>query len=244
VGRGGGSAEDLDAFNTEKVVRAIAASEIPVVSAVGHEIDITLSDLAADRRAPTPTAAAEIVILESAQWSQRLSELGKRLRNNFQLILQRKRIALQELESRLTDPRHRLSLIRLRLDDASTRLAAMMSQSIQSQRYRLGEINHRLQALNPAKTISLTKTALSVSRDRLSKGIRQILLTQRTRLDNYASLLESYNPRQVLQRGYSITLKVPEEMVVKDAATVSKGDRLKVLLAKGALACEVKHHEA
>jgi len=244
VGRGGGSAEDLDAFNTEKVVRAIAASEIPVISAVGHEIDITLSDLAADRRAPTPTAAAEIVILESAQWSQRLSELGKRLRNNFQLILQRKRIALQELESRLTDPRHRLSLIRLRLDDASTRLAAMMSQSIQSQRYRLGEINHRLQALNPAKTISLTKTALSVSRDRLNKGIRQILLTQRTALDNYASLLESYNPRQVLQRGYSITLKVPEETVVKNAATVSKGDRLKVLLAKGALACEVKHHEA
>ena len=171
------------------------------------------------------------------------SELEKRLRNNFRLILQRKRIALRELESGLTDPRHRLSLIRLRLDDASTRLTTVMSQTIQSQRYRLGEINHRLQALNPVKTISLIKTTLTASRNRLNKGIRQVFLMHRTRLDNYSSLLESYNPRQVLQRGYSITLKVPEQVVVKDASTVSKGDNLKVLLSKGALACEVKNRD-
>jgi exodeoxyribonuclease VII large subunit len=243
VGRGGGSTEDLDAFNTEKVVRAIAASEIPVISAVGHEIDITLSDLAADRRAPTPTAAAEIVILESEQWRQRIEELQKRLQNDFRLILQRKRISLQELESGLTDPRHRLSRVRLRLDDAAARLTSVTTQMLQTRRFRLMESNHRLQALSPTRTISEIKFTLNNLRQHLQKSARQVLVSRHTQLANFGSLLDSYNPRKVLQRGYSITMKEPEGTVIKDAAAVSKGDTLKLLLAKGSLGCEVIRHD-
>ncbi len=242
VGRGGGSAEDLDAFNAERVVRAIAASEIPVISAVGHEIDITLSDLAADRRAPTPTAAAEIVILESDQWMKRIAELATRLRNTFRLLVHEKRIGLRELESRLTDPRHALALARLKLDDALTRMAASADRAVQTRRFTLSDLEHRLRARHPARSLPPLRTALKASENRLGRAIDEILADQRTRLAACVSLLNSYNPRNVLQRGYSITFRETDGAIVKRAGAVSKGEAVRVLLAEGALGCEVKRH--
>lgn len=242
VGRGGGSAEDLDAFNAERVVRAIAASEIPVISAVGHEIDITLSDLAADRRAPTPTAAAEIVILESDQWMKRIAELATRLRNAFRILVHEKRIGLRELESRLTDPRHALALARLKLDDALTRMAASADRAVQTRRFTLSDLEHRLRARHPARSLPPLRTALKASENRLGRAIDEILADQRTRLAACVSLLNSYNPRNVLQRGYSITFRETDGAIVKRAGAVSKGEAVRVLLAEGALGCEVKRH--
>ena len=242
VGRGGGSAEDLDAFNAERVVRAIAASEIPVISAVGHEIDITLSDLAADRRAPTPTAAAEIVILESDQWMKRIAELATRLRNAFRLLVHEKRIGLRELESRLTDPRHALALARLKLDDALTRMVASADRAVQTRRFTLSDLEHRLRARHPARSLPPLRTALKASENRLGRAIDEILADQRTRLAACVSLLNSYNPRNVLQRGYSITFRETDGAIVKRAGAVSKGEAVRVLLAEGALGCEVKRH--
>ncbi|RTZ89521.1 MAG: exodeoxyribonuclease VII large subunit [Deltaproteobacteria bacterium] len=244
VGRGGGSAEDLDAFNTEKVVRAIAASEIPVISAVGHEIDITLSDLAADRRAPTPTAAAEIVILESEQWFRRIEDDRKRLVNDFRLILQRKRLTLQGLESQLTDPRHRLSLLRFRLDDVATRLSSATSLIVQNRRFALMDYHRRLLPHNPARSVENLKSTLKSHHARLQEKIRRLVDAKRNSLTHAASLLDSYNPRNVLQRGYSITLKERDQIVIKDAEAVPVGETVKVILARGALGCEVKRHSS
>jgi len=244
VGRGGGSAEDLNGFNSEKVVRAIAASDIPVISAVGHEIDITLSDLAADYRAPTPTAAAEAVILEKEQWVERFGNLQKRITNNFNLILQRSRNKLQQLESRLVDPRHRLSLIRMKLDDYLTRLSTQLSQNLQTQRLRVAENHRHLMRHTPPNLLSNMRTTLNLQGKRLGEDITRIIQSKRTTLAGYASLLESYNPKNVLRRGYSITLSEATGAIVKNAKSVTKGEMLKVLLAKGTLGCEVKKHSS
>jgi len=244
VGRGGGSAEDLDGFNSEKVVRAIAASDIPVISAVGHEIDITLSDLAADYRAPTPTAAAEAVILEKEQWLERIGDLQKRMANDFQLILQRSRNELQQLESRLVDPRHRLSLIRMKLDDYLTRLSTQLSQNLQTQRLRVAENHRHLMRLTPPKLLSNMRTTLDLQSKHLGEDITHMIQSKRTTLAGYASLLGSYNPKNVLRRGYSITLSEATGAIVKNAKSVTKGEMVKVLLAKGTLGCEVKKHSS
>lgn len=243
VGRGGGSAEDLDAFNSERVVRAIAASAIPVISAVGHEIDFTLSDLAADYRAPTPTAAAEVVILEKEQWLKRIQEFRQRLTNNFQLVIERRKNVLGQLESQLVDPRHRLSLIRMKLDDYLGRLNTQASQNLQTQRLRLSETQRHLIRLTPPKILSNLRPTLNLQSERLVENVSRIIESRRTTLTGYASLLDSYNPKNVLQRGYSITISESTGAIIKNSKSVSTGEMVKVLLAKGALGCEVKKHE-
>ncbi len=241
VGRGGGSTEDLDAFNHERVVRAIAASEIPVISAVGHEIDITLSDLVSDVRAPTPTAAAELVILEKEQWIKRIQELQTRLTKDFQLILERKRNQVKGLESRLVDPRHLLTVTRMKLDDTLARLTESLSRVITSRRLRVTEYRHQLMRLSPHTVLAEKRRILSVESEKLFKGTTQLIRERRVTLHNYASLLDSFNPKNVLRRGYSITFSEKTGQVVRDARRVDIGDQVRVVLSKGALGCEVKN---
>ncbi len=240
VGRGGGSTEDLDAFNSEEVIRAIAASDIPVISAVGHEIDITLSDLAADVRAPTPTAAAEMVILEKEQWVKRIQELKTRLMHDFQLLIERRRNGLRQLESQLVDPRHRLSLIRMKLDDLLARLSGQMAHQVQIKRRNVLDTQHHLSRFTPRQMLLESRRSLSLLTDRLREGVARLIRDRRTELTGYAALLGSYNPKNVLRRGYSITLSEATGAIVKDAKNVTKGEMVKILLAEGTLGCMVK----
>ncbi len=240
VGRGGGSAEDLSAFNHESVVRAVAASEIPVISAVGHEIDITLSDLAADRRAPTPTAAAEAVILERQRWIERIGEQKVRLARDFQLIVERKKSRMRELESRLLDPRHRLSLIRMKLDELYARLSEILSRKLQIRRLMVDDRWHRLERLSPRMLLAEKRRVLTREGERLRKGMAHIFQARREKVATYASLLESFNPRNVLKRGYSLTFREATGTILKDAGEVGRGETVRVVLAKGALGCEVR----
>jgi len=240
VGRGGGSMEDLDAFNTEIVARAVAASEIPVISAVGHEIDTTLSDLAADHRAPTPSAAAEAVILEYARWTETLRSLKKRLATSLQIIEQGGKIRLQRLSARLVDPGHRLDVVRIKLDETLTRLSSSAIQVLKRQRGRLDENGRRLQRLHPRRRLLAAREGLGVLRSRLLEGAQHLTQGRRDSLNGLSALLRSLNPKNVLERGYSIAMKNETGEIIKDAKAVSAGETLRVLLARGRLVCKVK----
>lgn len=151
--RGGGSLEDLWAFNDEKLARAIAASKIPVVSAVGHEIDFTIADFVADLRAPTPSAAAEILVKESREILERLGETQMRLIRCMRGMLQGKRMELRDQMGRLKNPRDRLNELRLRIDDWTERLQQAVGQRIETLHRRLERQETALRALSPLQVL-------------------------------------------------------------------------------------------
>jgi len=242
VGRGGGSTEDLDAFNTEIVARAVAASEIPVISAVGHEIDTTLSDLAADYRAPTPSAAAEAVILEYARWAETLRSLKKRLATSLQIIEQGEKIHLQRLSARLVDPGHRLDVIRIKLDEALARLSSSTIQVIKRQHVRVEEESRQLQRLHPRRRLLAAQEGIGTLQARLLEGGRHLTQGRHDTLNGLSALLRSLNPKNVLERGYSITMKDETGEIIKDAENASAGKILRILLARGRLVCKVKNN--
>jgi len=243
VGRGGGSMEDLDAFNTEVVARTVAASEIPIISAVGHEIDTTLSDLAADYRAPTPSAAAEVVILEYAQWTETLQSLKKRLATSFQLMTQKEKIHLQRLGARLVDPGHRLDVIRMKLDEALTRLSSFTLQVLERLHSRVNENTRRFRRLHPGQRISPARGEIDSLHTRLSEGALHLIQSRHDTVDGFSLLLKSLNPKNVLERGYSIAMKEKSGEIIKDSKEVLDGEPLKILLSRGQLACKVTNHE-
>jgi len=243
VGRGGGASEDLDAFNSEKVVRAIAESQIPVISAVGHEIDMTLSDLAADVRAPTPTAAAEAVILEKEQWIKKIQDLRSRLSQLFQLFIQRHRNHLQKLETRLVDPRHRLHLIRLKLDDFLGRISTVINREIHLKQLRISENQRYLRRVSPQTYLSEYRSTLSRMAGDLSLAVTRSISEKRRVLHQTALLLDSYNPTNVLKRGYSITFRKSRGSILKEASSVAVGEDIQVVLFKGKIECEVTSRE-
>lgn len=149
VGRGGGSLEDLWAFNEETVARAMAAARVPIVSAVGHEIDVTIADFVADRRAPTPTAAAEMILPDRDELGERLAVLARRLRRSAGSGLERRRESLRHWTRRLADPSRGLRQGQMRLDDLSVRLWRRQEDSVSRLRERLGHLAGRLDSVNP-----------------------------------------------------------------------------------------------
>ncbi len=151
--RGGGSLEDLWCFNNEELAREIFRSEIPVVSAVGHEVDFTIADFVADLRAPTPSAAAEILVRESQALLESVQENRQRLIRGFRAQLQSHRLELTKIQSRLKNPRDRINELRLRFDDWSERLAGAMASSMERRRQRLVRLEDSLQALSPLQVL-------------------------------------------------------------------------------------------
>lgn len=198
VGRGGGSLEDLWAFNEEVVARAIFAAGVPVISAVGHEIDFTIADFVADHRAPTPTAAAEMVVPRKGDLIERVEELRGRLLREIQGRLDQEREAWAGLARRLADPRRCLQENQMRLDELSLALGRRFQD-------HLGRLKNRL-----------------------TQGVGR---------------LSSLSPLAVLERGYSIAHKMPEGLIVKDAAPLKIGDLLRVTFARGRSLCRVEEKE-
>jgi exodeoxyribonuclease VII large subunit len=238
--RGGGSLEDLWPFNQEEVAYAIRKSRIPVVSAVGHEVDLTISDLAADLRAPTPSAAAELVVREQETLERNLRNLSSSLEKAFHGILARAKDKVVYLSSRIRDPRRALADTWLRLDDVHNRMLIRVRQNTQDHRKALKAINDTLILNSPMHAITLLSQELLFHKRSLAQGLRGSLEGKKRDVRSLVDKLDSLSPLSILERGYSITRKIPDMIVVKDSGQVKSGDEVRVLLAKGTVDCRVE----
>lgn len=235
LARGGGSIEDLGAFNDEALARAIRASAIPVVSGVGHESDITIADLVADRRAATPSAAAELVAPSAEHLRQRLLALSTRLsgaqRRRIESTRQRMRATVRHLS--LLHPAARLQQQAQRLDRAESRLKTLMTERLGQAGQRLRPLSGRLAALSPEHRIERAQLTLSGLRQRLIRAHAEILAHRRERLMRALAGLEALSPLGTLTRGYAILTRRADGAIVRDPSQVESGDHLQARVAGG-----------
>jgi exodeoxyribonuclease VII large subunit len=240
LARGGGSLEDLQAFNSEPVARAIFASEIPIISAVGHETDYTISDFVADLRAPTPSAAAELVIPEKSELEQRCKDLLKILEIRISYYFKYLKQKLNEQSKHLVDPRRKLEDVCLKVDDLTMRLNRALLHRILRERQHLEFWNDRLGANNPIYLFNEIKLKLDKYNYNLFKTYKIYLKLTQIKIRTQVAKLQALNPVAILARGYSITRTIPAKTVVKDPGTVSLNQDLEVMVALGRLYCRVK----
>ncbi len=245
VGRGGGSLEDLWAFNEEPVARAIATAAVPVISAVGHEIDVTISDMVADVRAATPSAAAEIVVAGRDELVGRVDRFEDRLRATVRDTIRRLLTRVLELDRRpglagwparvAVRGRHTAELTHSLTRTALSRLAALQR--------RLRTAQFGLEAHEPGRRLEVSRTRLVVAGERLGAAIVQRRQRLEGRLGDLTGRLEALSPLGVLARGYAVCWNANRTAIVRDASAVSVGDDVAITLHQGQLTCTVTAKE-
>ncbi len=243
VGRGGGSLEDLWAFNEEEVARAIYQSRIPIISAVGHETDYTISDFVADLRAPTPSAAAELVVRDKREIERHLQYLKNRLQNRVSTFLGEARADLSYLIKSLPDLRKKVEEYLLRLDDLVSRSSKSLLRSFGRRREKETYLTQRLFLRSPIHKIRSLESSLSEMRHRLNFSVRHSIEMKKETFKGILGQLESLSPLSILERGYSITRKLPSLEILKDSVSVKRGDRVEVKLYRGRLICDIDKAE-
>jgi exodeoxyribonuclease VII large subunit len=233
--RGGGSLEDLMPFNDERLARAIRAGRLPVVSGVGHETDTTIADLAADRRAATPSAAAEMVAPDARRLAVELGARRARLGAAARQELAVKRASLERQRLRLDNgsPLRRLPSHRQELDLRAERLRAGLLASLTAKRRRLDAATGRLRVASPGQRVALERQRLGGERRRLARVVGEALVQRRQEVRARRDQLEALSPLRVLERGYSITMEEASGAVLTDPASVRAGQRLRTRLAQG-----------
>jgi exodeoxyribonuclease VII large subunit len=217
LGRGGGSAEDLAAFNDEALARAVAGTRVPVISAVGHEVDVSVTDLVADRRAATPSEAAELAVPSREDVEKRLSGLARRLASLARGRIRLARNVLLRAEARVPRP----------------------DRMIMDRRQRLDEVRSRIGRAGPEARIVEGRHRLERGAERVASLARSRLASARASLEARSAALEALSPLAVLGRGYAVVRRAGDGAVVRRADEVATGEELDVRLHEGSLACEV-----
>jgi exodeoxyribonuclease VII large subunit len=240
VGRGGGASEDLVAFNDERVARAIAACRVPVVSAVGHEVDITIADLVADVRAATPSNAAELTVPERRILHGELRTAHRSLQRAIEVRVGRGRLRLERSSQRLREPRAALARARARLAQLQARLLRAHNQRLQRERARLSKQTERLSRADPRRALAEHRTRwmeLHTSLIRLGKPLCQ---KGRAELARRVSQLDALSPLRSLARGYAIALHEPTGKALLRASDAKAGDLIELRLHEGELRTRVE----
>jgi exodeoxyribonuclease VII large subunit len=240
LARGGGSLEDFAPFNSERVARAVFDSRIPIVSAVGHETDFTIADFVSDLRAPTPSAAAEIVIPVKSELTNRCMELAGRTQRALRNTLQRTRDRIAQCNRMLIHPGKKIQDKKLHLDQLAQRLRRCLDIQAQQRRSRLEQTRARLMNRSPENSIAAHNVKVETLRNNLLQYIN--IKTSKTgeRVRAAQAVLRAVDPNSVLNRGYSITRTVPHGSIVTDARSVHYGQPLEIQLAKGHIAVIVQ----
>ena len=226
VGRGGGSLEDLQAFNEERLARAIFASELPICSAVGHEVDFTIADFVADLRAPTPSAAAEQLSPNQEDYFELLLSTSAQFKSAISLTIKQGRQQLTWIAKQLKHPDRRLQEQTQNLDRLDIRLRRAMSSNIAKQRIELTQMQRTLSANSPKQLLERNKIRLAAGRGRLDQSLRSVLASHRSSLRTLSRSLNSVSPLSTLARGYSITVDSSSKVIrstddVKVGATIT-----------------------
>ena len=238
VARGGGSIEDLWAFNEEVVARALVGCPVPTVSAVGHEVDVTIADYCADVRAPTPTAAAELLAREKVELLADLAQRRARLSRALAAQLERKRGQLDKARSRVADPRRLLSDRKLRLDRLRQRLEDRGQQDLSARQAKLRKLRDRLQEQHPRERLHRLHREVARLEEKLFALGKRVLAARRHKFEGLAGRLDALSPLSVLARGYSIAFDQRGHALLS-AAQVQPGERLRVRLHDGELDASV-----
>ncbi|MGA2501052.1 MAG: exodeoxyribonuclease VII large subunit [Tepidisphaeraceae bacterium] len=241
LARGGGSLEDLAAFNSERVARAIASSRLPVVSAIGHETDFTIADFVADLRAPTPSAAAELITEAQHKIEEHLANLTHRLdrATRYQLLQARQR--LSRLPAGRSEYRMNTLLLRLtqRLDDLSTHAENALAKHLRQNQKHLAELAATILRHDPRQALALARERLTSGSTRLDRALERQIQSEQARLGSLHARLHSLSPLAVLDRGYALVLDT-DGVLIRSAAQVAAGDKLVTRLADGAFISRVE----
>ncbi len=243
VGRGGGSLEDLWAFNEEIVARAIHDCPLPVVSAIGHEVDFTIADFVADVRAPTPSAAAELLSPDKNAWLKRLIRLEGRLEQQMRQQLRQRRQQIEWLGKRLKHPGRRLQENAQRLDELELRLAQAWRNLSRHQRARLDTLQARLERHSPSVRLQQLQQSQRELTRRLHQSMLQQLRLWQQKLATQAHALETVSPLATLSRGYAIVSAAKTNKVLQRSSEITVGERINARLQHGQLLCRVEEIE-
>lgn len=230
--RGGGSLEDLWCFNDEHLAQQIFACSLPIVSAVGHEIDFTIADFVADVRAPTPSAAAELISPDQQQWSEHLQTMFKRLTQQWQQCLREKNILLQHLQKQLRDPKQHLREQMQRLDYLDSQLRQLISHLFEKLTSGLQTVHLQLLQHHPQQHINQLLNQNRELHHRLQHIMQQTIQHSQQQLGNVSRALNAVSPLATLERGYAIVTK-PDKKVVRKASQLQVGETIHTRLGDG-----------
>ncbi len=240
VARGGGSLEDLWAFNEEGVARAIYTSPIPVVTGIGHEIDFTIADFVADQRAPTPTGAAELVSPDQTAWHAHFAQLAQRLNWRLRDRLAQAHRHLDGLGKRLRHPGRRLQDIGQRLDELELRLLRGQRTVSRHAEAQLQALALRVARYNPGERMARHQSRQRELASRLGKAAQRLFAARQQQLGTLVRTLDTLSPLATLTRGYAIIRRPADGRVLHRAAEARRGETLEAQLSEGWLVCEIK----